>query len=247
MFFNQDLILDRKEEVNEVFDILVAERKYLKETNPKFKKVILLSIPVLILLIYFSGLRFSKNLKLSSNGNIQNTKNYDQSILGHLPYDEIPKEKLVVIEPNIEVHVDMRDSLLKMRQDAKNDGVFLVFLSGFRSINLQEEIFYSLKSLRNQDATERAKVSAPPGYSEHSTGFAIDIGDFYNPKTDFEVEFENTDAFRWLKNNAARYHFKLSFNKNGKNVDYEPWHWRYEGSIEALKVFEAANRNLKKQ
>ena len=99
--------------------------------------------------------------------------------------------------------------------------------------------------MRNQIAAERAKVSAPPGYSEHSTGFAIDIGDAYKRETDFEVEFENTDAFRWLKENAAKYHFKLSFNQNNKNVDYEPWHWRYEGSIEALKVFEASNRNLK--
>mgnify|MGYP006214578237 CR=1 FL=1 len=162
--------------------------------------------------------------------------------MGHLPYKEISKEKLVVIEPNIEVHTDMSTSLLKMREDAKNDGILLVFLSGFRSINLQEEIFYSLKSSRNQVASERARVSAPPGYSEHSTGFAIDIGDFTKPETDFEVEFENTDAFRWLKNNAAKYHFKLSFNKNNKNVDYEPWHWRFEGSIEALKVFEASNR-----
>ena len=99
--------------------------------------------------------------------------------------------------------------------------------------------------MRNQIASDRAKVSAPPGYSEHSTGFAIDIGDAYKRESDFEVEFENTDAFRWLKENAAKYHFKLSFNKNNKNIDYEPWHWRYEGSIEALKVFEASNRNLK--
>ena len=99
--------------------------------------------------------------------------------------------------------------------------------------------------MRNQIAAERAKVSAPPGYSEHSTGFAIDIGDAYKRETDFEVEFENTDAFRWLKENAAKYHFKLSFNQNNKYVDYEPWHWRYEGSIEALKVFEASNRKLK--
>ena len=172
--------------------------------------------------------------------------NNDLSILGHLPYKEISKEKLVSIEPNIEVHIDMSESLLKMREDAIKDGIYLVFLSGYRSINLQKEIFYSLKSIRNQIAAERAKVSAPPGYSEHSTGFAIDIGDADKRETDFEVQFENTDAFRWLKKNAAKYHFKLSFTQHNKNVDYEPWHWRYEGSIEALKVFEASNRNLKK-
>ena len=71
----------------------------------------------------------------------------------------------------------MRKSLLKMRDDAKKNGINLVFLSGYRSISLQKDIFYYLKSLRNQIAAQRAKVSAPPGNSEHSTGFAIDMGD----------------------------------------------------------------------
>ena len=238
--------MDRNEEVKESFDIPVAERKYINEINRKNKKKILLTIPTLLLLFSITGLRFSRNLNQSRlrNINIQNANNLDQSILGHLPYNEISKEKLVLIEPNIEVHIDMSESLLKMRSDAKKDGIFLVFLSGYRSINLQEDIFYSLKSMRNQIAAERARVSAPPGYSEHSTGFAIDIGDANKRETDFEVEFENTDAFRWLKLNAAKYHFKLSFDQNNKTVDYEPWHWRYEGSIEALKVFEESNRKL---
>ncbi|ABM72031.1 putative carboxypeptidase [Prochlorococcus marinus str. MIT 9515] len=241
--------MDRKEELKESFDIPVAERKYTNEVNPKYKIYIFLVIPVLLLLFSIAGLRLNKNLNQSRliNINTKNTNNFDDSILGHLPYKEISKEKLVVIEPNIEVHIDMSESLLKMKNDAMKDGIYLVFLSGYRSINLQKDIFYSLKSMRNQIAAERARVSAPPGYSEHSTGFAIDIGDADKRETDFEVEFENTNAFRWLKNNAAKYHFKLSFNKNNKNVDYEPWHWRYEGSIEALKVFEASNRNLKKQ
>ena len=238
--------MDQNEEVKESFDIPVAERKYTNEINRKNKKKILLTIPTLLLLFSITGLRFSRNLNQSrlKNINIQNTNNLDQSILGHLPYKEISKEKLVLIEPNIEVHIDMSESLLKMKSDAKKDGIFLVFLSGYRSINLQEDIFYSLKSMRNQIAAERARVSAPPGYSEHSTGFAIDIGDANKRETDFEVEFENTDAFRWLKMNAAKYHFKLSFDQNNKTVDYEPWHWRYEGSIEALKVFEESNRKL---
>ena len=239
--------MDRKKELKAAFDIPVAERKYLKETNPKINRLIITTLPILLLLFSIVGMRLTRDSKLIlvDNINNQNTNVQDNSLLGHLPYNEISKEKLVIIEPNIEVHIDMSDSLLKMREHAKNDGILLVFLSGYRSINLQEEIFYSLKSIRNQVASERARVSAPPGYSEHSTGFAIDIGDFNNRETDFEVEFENTDAFKWLRKNAAKYHFKLSFNKNNKNVDYEPWHWRYEGSIEALKVFEASNRNAR--
>ena len=228
-------------------DIPYARRKYAKKNNnnnSEILKKIFLSSLFLLVLIYFAGSKLNINLKslISKNNVAQVNKKKDHRILGHLPYKEISKEKLVLIEPNIKVHVDMSEALLKMREQAKKEGVYLVFLSGYRSINLQKEIFYSLKSLRNQVASERARVSAPPGYSEHSTGFAIDIGDAMNRNTDFEVEFENTDAFNWLKKNAAKYHFRISFDKNNDHIDYEPWHWRYEGSIEALKVFENSNR-----
>ena len=241
--------MKKKDLINEDIDIQVAERRTLNENKFIFKKYLLILAFFLIFFLPFIGLKFMSNFKINFSGSnkVKKILNNDPSILGHLPYKEISKEKLVFIEPHIEVHIDMRESLLRMRDDALRDGIYLVFLSGYRSINLQKNIFYSLKSIRNQIAVERARVSAPPGYSEHSTGFAIDIGDAFNRKADFEVEFENTQAFKWLKNNAAKYHFKLSFNQNNKNVDYEPWHWRYEGSIEALKVFEASNRNLQKK
>jgi len=228
------------------FDIPLAKRTYLNNPNSTLIKKILIFSPFFLLLFSFAALRFIRNVELIPINNLkfQVEGNKNTRILGHLPYNETPKEKLVSIEPNIEVHMDMRDSLLKMREEAKKDGIYLVFLSGYRSINLQNDIFYSLKSIRNQEAAERARVSAPPGYSEHSTGFAIDIGDATQRETDFETDFENTDAFRWLLRNAAKFHFKLSFNKDNKYIDYEPWHWRYEGSIEALKVFETSNRKF---
>ena len=235
--------MEQKKDINQ-FDIPLAKRTYLSNTNSTLIKKLLILSPFLFLLFSTAVWRLIRNIELRSldNFNLQAENDQKQRILGHLPYNEVPKNKLVLIEPNIEVHVDMRDSLLNMREEARKDGIYLVFLSGYRSINLQNDIFYSLKSLRNQEAAERARVSAPPGYSEHSTGFAIDIGDATQRETDFETEFENTDAFRWLKKNAARFHFKLSFEKNNKYIDYEPWHWRYEGSIEALKVFETSNK-----
>ena len=235
--------MEQKKDIKEV-DIPFAQRTYLNNTNSKLLKKLLIYSPFLLLLFFIIIFRLIRKIELSTLNNLSSKieRKYDNRILGHLPYKEIPKEKLVLIEPNIEVHIDMRDSLLKMREEAKKDGIYLVFLSGYRSINLQNDIFYSLKSIRNQNAAERARVSAPPGYSEHSTGFAIDIGDASQRETDFETEFENTNAFKWLLKNAPKFHFKLSFNKNNKYIDYEPWHWRYEGSIEALKVFESSNR-----
>jgi len=237
--------LEQNKDLNQ-FDIPLAKRIYINNSNSILLKKLLIFSPFLFLLFSIFALRLIRNIEIESLGNInfQVQINRDHRILGHLPYAEIPKEKLVLIEPNIEVHIDMRDSLLNMRKEARKDGIYLVFLSGYRSINLQKEIFYSLKSFRNQEAAERARVSAPPGYSEHSTGFAIDIGDATQRETDFESEFENTDAFKWLKKTAAKFHFKLSFTKDNKFIDYEPWHLRYEGSFEALKVFETSNRHL---
>ena len=237
--------MELNKDINQ-FDIPLAKRIYLNNPNSILFKKLLIFSPLIFFLISIAALLFVRNIELGPLNNLKNQVERDHQgrILGHLPYDQVPKEKLVLIEPNIEVHIDMRDSLLKMREEAKKDGIYLVFLSGYRSINLQNDIFYSLKSIRNQEAAERARVSAPPGYSEHSTGFAIDIGDATQRETDFETDFEKTDTFRWLKNNAAKYHFKLSFNKDNKYIDYEPWHWRFEGSIEALKIFENSNKKL---
>jgi len=237
--------LEQNKDINQL-DIPFAKRIYLKNSKLLLLKKLLLFSPFLLLIFSLTSLRLMRYIELGPfiNLNSQAERKPERRILGHLPYNEAPKDKLVVIEPNIEVHIDMRESLLNMREEAKKEGIYLVFLSGFRSIKLQNDIFYSLKSLRNQEAVERARVSAPPGYSEHSTGFAVDIGDATQRETDFETEFENTEAFRWLIKNAAKFHFKLSFNKNNRYIDYEPWHWRYEGSIDALKVFETSNREL---
>ena len=134
------------------FDIPLAKRTYLNNPNSTLLKKLLIFSPFLCLLFSVFALRLIRNIEIGSLGNInfQTQINSHNRILGHLPYAEIPKEKLVLIEPNIQVHIDMRDSLLEMRDEAKKNGIYLVFLSGYRSINLQNEIFYSLKSFRNQ-------------------------------------------------------------------------------------------------
>ena len=152
--------MKKKNLINEDIDIQVAERRNLNGNNFKFKKKFLFLAFILIFFLPFIVLAFMNNLKINFSGvnNVKKIVNNDLSILGHLPYKEISKEKLVLIEPNIEVHIDMSESLLKMREDAIRDGIYLVFLSGYRSINLQKDIFYSLKSIRNQIAAERARV-----------------------------------------------------------------------------------------
>ena len=125
------------------FDIPLAKRAYFNNTNSTLLKKLLIFSPFLFLIFSVVALRIIRNLELLPLNNLKFKVewNHDARILGHLPYNETPKEKLVLIEPNIEVHMDMRDSLLKMREEAKKDGIYLVFLSGYRSINLQNESF----------------------------------------------------------------------------------------------------------
>ena len=233
--------MENKKNANNVNDIEIAERIFPKgsiKKNIKVVHVILSFIVFSSLFLLVKNINFNKFSSIAKSSKTQK----DARILGHFPYKEAAYENLIEIQPNILVHKEMYKSLKDMKDHAERDGIYLVLLSGYRSIKLQKQIFYSLKSIRNQIASERARVSAPPGYSEHSTGFAIDLGDAYARETDFEESFENTSAFKWLKNNAAKYHFRLSFDKKHTSVDYEPWHWRYEGSIEALRIFESSNR-----
>jgi D-alanyl-D-alanine carboxypeptidase len=72
-------------------------------------------------------------------------------------------------------------------------------------------------------------VSAPPGYSEHHSGRAIDLTT--NGVRPLEQEFEHTDAFQWLSTNAGRFGFALSFPPNNRyGYAYEAWHWCFEAA-----------------
>ena len=190
-----------------------------------------------------SVLEQSKSLD-DLNNSSETIKN--KSLLGHLPYPEASSDELIRFSPGIYVHKDIYENFKEMQFLAAQRGISLQLLSGYRSIDLQRDIFYENKSLRNQTAIERSRDSAPPGYSEHSTGYAIDVGDGNYPNTHFEVEFEQTPAFKFMKRYASKYHFVLSFPPNNKQgVTYEPWHWRFEGTVDALRKFEPANKITK--
>ncbi len=167
----------------------------------------------------------------------------DGRLLGHFPYPEAPAASLVAVAPGLELREEAAREWLAMQRAAAADGVQLTVISAFRSLALQRQLFFEVGAERNQSPVERARVSAPPGFSEHSTGFAVDLADGRRPQTNLSTSFETTAAFAWLKANAARFHFLLSFPANNRQgVSYEPWHWRFEGSTEALRLFEPAHR-----
>lgn len=169
-------------------------------------------------------------------------------LLGHFTYTEAPLHELETITPDgqIKLRLAAAQSYRKMAAVAESDGVNLVPISGFRSKADQNDLFFRVKEERNQDVSKRAEVSAPPGRSEHHTGYAIDIGDAQHPEANLNQKFEDTPAFQWLSRNAAQYSFELSFAKgNAQGVSYEPWHWRFVGDQDSLETFYRAQHLTK--
>ncbi len=163
-----------------------------------------------------------------------------RSLLGHWAYEEVDRSELVplAMDASISLRPAAATAFEEMAAAAEAEGVHLVPLSGFRSIEDQQYLFFEVKAERGQTASDRAEVSAPPGYSEHHTGYAIDIGDGNSPGTNLQVAFEETAAYAWLEANAPRYSFELSFPEgNDQGVQYEPWHWRFVGDSSSLETF----------
>ena len=164
-------------------------------------------------------------------------------LFGHRPYTEAPLAQLRTVSRagdgyEIRLREAAAKSYLSMDAAANADGVDLVVISGFRTIAEQQQLFFEISKQRNQTPAQRAKVSAPPGHSEHHTGYAMDIGDGSAPSTNLSTNFEKTAAFQWLQSNAAKYGFEMSFpTNNPQGVMYEPWHWRFVGDDASLATF----------
>ena len=111
----------------------------------------------------------------------------------------------------------------EMVDAAAADGVTLLIVSGFRGIEYQARLIRK-KINAGQSVSDILTVNAAPGYSEHHTGRAVDIATpGSRPLTE---EFEGSDAFHWLTENAARYGFSMTYPRdNPFGFVFEPWHW----------------------
>jgi len=111
----------------------------------------------------------------------------------------------------------------RLKAAARGDGVELKIASAFRSVERQAEIVREkLKSGLNIDAV--LLVCAPPGFSEHHSGRAVDVDTPDCPPLD--GAFAQTEAFRWLSLRAQEHGFTLSYPRgNPHGYEFEPWHW----------------------
>lgn len=131
------------------------------------------------------------------------------------------------------------NAFIQMYNVAKNEGYDLVINSAYRSYQDQEDIVELYRDLYGDSYVE--KYVAKPGYSEHQTGLAFDVGSA-NSRI-----FANSKEYTWMKDNAYKFGFVLRFDERYEGYTRfrtEPWHYRYVGTDIAKYVYEHNNMSL---
>ena len=115
------------------------------------------------------------------------------------------------------------------------DGFNLTAFSTYRSFEYQTGLY---QRYADRDGAEEAdRYSARPGYSEHQTGLAFDIGEVNNEQDWASVRFGDTEAGKWIAANAHRFGFIMRYPEGKEAITdmHESWHFRYVG-VEIAKT-----------
>jgi LAS superfamily LD-carboxypeptidase LdcB len=154
-------------------------------------------------------------------------ENYTPSAL-----TEIDTKYLFAKNKPLQFHDRAWPFLRNMLEAANQAGVNLQVASAYRSFTTQAQLKSTYRV--TYGAGTANQFSADQGYSEHQLGTTID---FTTPTVGASFAgFDKTTAFNWLKDNAYRYGFVLSYPAGNKYYVYEPWHWRFVGIELANKV-----------
>ena len=112
---------------------------------------------------------------------------------------------------------------------ARAAGYSLEVISGYRSYASQSALYNSYVQMYGQAYADQ--ISARPGYSEHQTGLAADIGNT-GGGCGLTACFGTTSGGRWVAANAHRYGFIVRYPQGYSGITgytYEPWHLRFVG------------------
>jgi len=133
----------------------------------------------------------------------------------------------------------------RMFHAARGDGVKLVSTSTYRSYAMQRQILASDTAAIGRVGAD--SIDMRPGYSEHQTGWAIDIGSATRPSVDFASAMASTPEGEWLASKAWQHGFHLSYPKDRESTTgilFEPWHFRYVGPALATELHRTGIQTL---
>jgi len=175
--------------------------------------------------------------------------NYEPAMLEAIHYQILNPTFSAAMREENEFEYMQKDALhalVAMIDEARRAGIKIFAHSAYRPYKIQCSVF--TRKVQAETETNRISLdeairsvntrSALPGQSEHQLGTAVDlVTDIPNMGYKLEYEMQNTPAFKWLKANAFKFGFVLSFPAD-QMLDfrrpnprtgyvYEPWHWRY--------------------
>ena len=115
------------------------------------------------------------------------------------------------------------EALEEMAAAAAREGIILSVGSSYRSAEYQAQVYEREVRTYGQEVADRE--SAQSGKSQHQLGLVVDF---------FPIDdtFANTPAYKWLRQNASRFGWSLSFPDGYEEVTgyrFESWHYRYVG------------------
>jgi LAS superfamily LD-carboxypeptidase LdcB len=151
------------------------------------------------------------------------------------PSERAAPERLVELpdpvsyaEYRIYLRDDAASALLQMVKAAQEDGRRLIVDSGFRSAAYQRRIIERRLAL-GWTVDQVLRNVAPPGYSQHETGRAVDF-------VPSQSDFADTAEYRWLAQNAPSFGFVETFPRHAPAGRlWEPWHWYYAGDSDRTR------------
>jgi zinc D-Ala-D-Ala carboxypeptidase len=127
--------------------------------------------------------------------------------------------------------------LKAMAAAARVAGARLSVQSAYRSYATQKATFDYWVRVHGYDVA--ILESARAGHSEHQLGTSLDFRSYGGPAPWDVTDWATTMAGKWMKANAWKYGFILSYPKGKTDVTcytYEPWHYRYVGRERAIWV-----------
>ena len=104
----------------------------------------------------------------------------------------------------------------------------IILTSGYRSLHEQQEILKEKMALYGE--TEASKWAMRPGYSEHHTGYAVDIS-ICTQQGNY-IRYRGQDEYGWINENCHKYGFIRRYPGDKKEITgvyNEEWHYRYIG------------------
>lgn len=155
------------------------------------------------------------------------------------PLPEDYTVETVTLDNGQQIDARIYPALQNMFDDMREDGIYPVVGSGFRTAAEQQQIMdekiaaYQAEGYSDSNAREKAaEWVAPVGTSEHQTGLAVDIN------AD-GVQSTGQEVYDWLLQHAAEYGFIKRYTTDKQDItgfSDEPWHYRYVGQDAAEEI-----------